>query len=747
MLGWIAGLFISLLFALILLFLPAYVLPALVTFTSVAVLTFIQHYDLSTKFAAVRYAVSTTTFISMLIATLFFYFGQEYALTAALFLLVGMLALVFTIKDGIDARPQIVVNVIDMKTRTLWLPAISGASMLAILAEISGNVIDPPFLRGASHHTQFILLVSGVSLLTWGIAGKRMKTAKQQSHVEDSMSSSAMWSPTRWKPVLPIFMILLLALLVRNWRLEQGMHLFVDEVHFAQPVTHFYAAGDVELLLPFSSVAAFPYVYPYLQWQAVQLIGRNLAGLRAVSVVFGVLTVWSLYLLAYELFDRKTALLAAALLAVYPVHIQYSRLGLNNIADPFFGTMAFYFLARGLNKPHAMRFNFACAGGMLGLTQYFYEGGRFLYPALALSWLFLLLIVTYFELSIELLETRRKGTLAGSEALRKINSINFSNVFKSALALATTMIISGAPVYYTLAARGTSIALRMETAGIQDRTTEHLDNGMSFAGHIAWRLYESFIIHVSIPEWQLYYGGKTAFILAFLVPFFFVGVVYSLYQMISPRRFQATSLILMWLAATWLGNSLLQESRISARYVVEFPALMIVIALGMICTADTLFPKDRQKQKRLLAVMISAVMVLQVNYFFNIHLPVLNDQFRNDKRDLDTDDALFRSVDFPPETRVIIVGELVMNQVDARKLMRFMNPEILVTTMHYDDLMGVFLRDLDLNYDHAFFIDPDHSVVLKLLKIYFPDIQGPQYSSFDLPEDKQFMLYYAAARK
>jgi hypothetical protein len=270
---------------------------------------------------------------------------------------------------------------------------------------------------------------------------------------------------------------------------------------------------------------------------------------------------------------------------------------------------------------------------------------------------------------------------------------------------------------------------------------------MSFAGHIAWRLYESFIIHVSIPEWQLYYGGKTAFILAFLVPFFFVGVVYSLYQMISPRRFQATSLILMWLAATWLGNSLLQESRISARYVVEFPALMIVIALGMICTADTLFPKDRQKQKRLLAVMISAVMVLQVNYFFNIHLPVLNDQFRNDKRDLDTDDALFRSVDFPPETRVIIVGELVMNQVDARKLMRFMNPEILVTTMHYDDLMGVFLRDLDLNYDHAFFIDPDHSVVLKLLKIYFPDIQGPQYSSFDLPEDKQFMLYYAAARK
>ncbi|HRF98926.1 MAG TPA: hypothetical protein PLZ51_27135, partial [Aggregatilineales bacterium] len=81
------------------------------------------------------------------------------------------------------------------------------------------------------------------------------------------------------------------------------------------------------------------------------------------------------------------AFVSAVMLATLPIHIQFSRLALNNIADPLFGTLTFYFIARGFKYPHKMRGNFAWAGAMLGLTQYFYEGGRFLYPALTLGWL------------------------------------------------------------------------------------------------------------------------------------------------------------------------------------------------------------------------------------------------------------------------------------------------------------------------------------------------------------------------
>src|SRR5690606_27829994 len=122
---------------------------------------------------------------------------------------------------------------------------------------------------------------------------------------------------------------------------------------------------------------------------AQDILGHNLTGLRIFSAVFGTLTVPALYLLARELFDRRTALLAALLLATFPPHIHFSRLGLNNIADPLFGVLALAFLVRGL-KRGGLR-DYALSGVMLGLTQYFYEGGKLLYPLLFGAWLLLAL--------------------------------------------------------------------------------------------------------------------------------------------------------------------------------------------------------------------------------------------------------------------------------------------------------------------------------------------------------------------
>ena len=119
-----------------------------------------------------------------------------------------------------------------------------------------------------------------------------------------------------------------------------------------------------------------------MQAWGVGLLGRNLEGLRILSVIVGTLGIPALYFLAKELFDRKTALLAALMPGRFPPHIQFSRIALNNIVDPLFGTLALAFLVRGLkyNRP----LDYALSGAALGLTQYFYEGGRLLFPALIL---------------------------------------------------------------------------------------------------------------------------------------------------------------------------------------------------------------------------------------------------------------------------------------------------------------------------------------------------------------------------
>ena len=62
----------------------------------------------------------------------------------------------------------------------------------------------------------------------------------------------------------------------------------------------------------------------------VWLDGQDLNAFRLPTAIFGALTVPALYWLCKHLFDRRTAFVAALVLAALPVHIQMSRVGMNN---------------------------------------------------------------------------------------------------------------------------------------------------------------------------------------------------------------------------------------------------------------------------------------------------------------------------------------------------------------------------------------------------------------------------------
>ena len=159
----------------------------------------------------------------------------------------------------------------------------------------------------------------------------------------------------------------------------------MDELNFVSGMTNFWKPNHpIGLLTPMDNISPFTWLFPYWQSIFVGIFGRNMAAIRAVSAVIGGLTVPALYLLAQTLFNRRVGLLAAFLLATFPPHIHYSRIALLSITDPLMGTLALAFLARGLKR--GTRLDFALAGVFLGLTQYFFEGGRLLFPALALAW-------------------------------------------------------------------------------------------------------------------------------------------------------------------------------------------------------------------------------------------------------------------------------------------------------------------------------------------------------------------------
>lgn len=128
---------------------------------------------------------------------------------------------------------------------------------------------------------------------------------------------------------------------------------------------------------------SFPALYFAVQSAAIAWLGATVEAVRLTSAVAGALTVVALYWLARLMFDRPTAILAAAYLAASHFHIHMSRIALNNIWDGLFATLAILALYHGWQS--GRRSGFIACGLALGLGQYFYVSIRVL-PILFLIW-------------------------------------------------------------------------------------------------------------------------------------------------------------------------------------------------------------------------------------------------------------------------------------------------------------------------------------------------------------------------
>ncbi|MBM3255703.1 MAG: glycosyltransferase family 39 protein, partial [Candidatus Omnitrophica bacterium] len=82
---------------------------------------------------------------------------------------------------------------------------------------------------------------------------------------------------------------------------------------------------------------------------------KSLEGIvRLPAVIFGTLTIWLVYRLVKEWLDKRTALLSAFLLAVFPWHIMQSRVGVEVILTPFCGALVFYLFSKAVKKQNVI---------------------------------------------------------------------------------------------------------------------------------------------------------------------------------------------------------------------------------------------------------------------------------------------------------------------------------------------------------------------------------------------------------
>ncbi|KGO89070.1 glycosyltransferase family 39 protein [Flavobacterium suncheonense] len=133
--------------------------------------------------------------------------------------------------------------------------------------------------------------------------------------------------------------ILGLSIILRLYHLGfQGA--WIDELHTLKE-----ADPDVSLK-EFHEVNMFREGIPHLYFLIVRffslIFGHTLYTIRFVSLIFGVLGVFSMYLLGKEVATKNTGYIAAFLLAVHPFHIEHSQEGRSYALLMLFVILAFY---------------------------------------------------------------------------------------------------------------------------------------------------------------------------------------------------------------------------------------------------------------------------------------------------------------------------------------------------------------------------------------------------------------------
>ncbi|GEM_PF-1161256 len=593
-----------------------------------------------------------------------------------------------------QATPEIPSQSVQWKPFRPWQIGLCAFGLLcfAILSQAQGNIPGfLPFMFGAHHAHQFALFIIGITAITWGMTGGFTLTDIKTSLYQ--LTNDRAW---RW-----VLSFMLIGLCVRIIWLETAVHYYTDETNFASAVTRLRDDPKTQIMLNIGPVANFTWVYSYGQFYYTEIFGATLANLRALSVFIGVLTIPVIYLLSKWAFGVRIGLLASFLLAFDLPHIHYSRLALNNIVDPLIGVLAIALLWRGLQT--GSRRLFALGGVCLGLTGYFYEGGRLLYPALIIGWI---ILYTLFK---------------------------NGNVHKRGIAVfiaSAVLITSG--FYISLSVYGfDNVAPRLLQQRVQeDFWAEFFTSDQplqQLSRYFDERLNPPFLHIVSQQDGStFYYPRGVSLILAHLLPFFLIGIGRALYH------WRGLGWIFpLWMILTVLGNSLIERNDWTARFVVVFPALVMLTALGL----DTVYQVIRtrwlasDRARRLFAIGCSTLLVCMVTvhilFYFGVLMPDYNVTIR---LEIDDQDAGYRAQFLDPETDVYIFSVDNRYHLDVEVMQAYERHQIPVTIIPIDTFD---FRSLDPNPDapQAFFIVPNADDIRDhLLGLYGNRLQGPFWS-------------------
>lgn len=190
------------------------------------------------------------------------------------------------------------------------------------------------------------------------------------------------------KQTILLILIILLATILRIVKLNSvPVSAFGDELDVGYQAYSILETGKDYmgnfLPLHFKSLAEWRTpLYIYSAVPSVWLFGISTISVRLPAAIFGILSVWVIYLLAKRITGNdKVGLFSALLLAISPWHLQYSRAGFEVTQLLFFYMIGIYFLLKGLKSGKWLPLAAIC----LGLTPWIYSTAKLFLPLTVLA--------------------------------------------------------------------------------------------------------------------------------------------------------------------------------------------------------------------------------------------------------------------------------------------------------------------------------------------------------------------------
>lgn len=140
-----------------------------------------------------------------------------------------------------------------------------------------------------------------------------------------------------------IILILVLAVAARFYQID-AHSFWNDEGNSAR-----IAERNVDLIIEGAAGDIHPPLYYLTLYVWRTLFGSSETALRSLSVIFGVITVWAVFLLGRRLFDARIAMLAALIAALNPFQIYYSQEARMYMMLAAIGVVSTYLLVRLLD--------------------------------------------------------------------------------------------------------------------------------------------------------------------------------------------------------------------------------------------------------------------------------------------------------------------------------------------------------------------------------------------------------------